>query len=292
MTPRQPEAATRGIPVATTDGRVGGSLFRPAVVLPGAPLLVCVHGSGCSSRYFDLATNSLVANATRRYFHVLLVDRPGHGASMAPMAGSTIDLGVAAVVDLVAAVRDCCADTAGRPLAMVGHSFGGAIALAYAAASRAVPPAAVCVSGIGDRPDAQYAATTRGGHGSDVAARPAPYWLFGPGTSYDWRGVTALRAAAAAWRPEEVDEVTRIWPARWHDVAARISCPVQVRLAEFERIWEATPTAIDRIAAAFTRAARVDVAIAPGGGHLYEVHLRGPELVAAQLDFVHRAVAG
>lgn len=275
------------VPVTTADLRFGGSFWQPLIAHPGAPLLVCVHGSGCSSRYFDLNGNSLVAAAMQAGIPTLLVDRPGHGRSPAwigAMPGSPVDAGVAATQALVAALRATVSDLASRPLALIGHSFGGAVALVYAA-YHPDAVAAVSVSGIGDRSAMRYAAAM-----ADNASAPGPQWLFGPGSSYDWRGVTALRAAAAPWRADELVEMRNDWPRRWADVAAKIRCPVQVRFAEYERIWETTPDAATRIEASFIRASRIDLAIAPDGGHLYEAHLRGPELIAQQIEFVRDAI--
>jgi pimeloyl-ACP methyl ester carboxylesterase len=253
---------------------------------PAAPLVVCVHGSGCNSGYFDLAGNSLLAAATERGMPVLLLDRPGHGASGAAPPGSAIDRGAEAVGELLDALYAARADLRERQVALVGHSFGGAVALTFAARNPGVTIAAVCVSGIGDVANPDYVESRRG-----ATASPAALWLFGPGSSYDWRGITALRAAADRWRAEEVDEIAGDWPRRWARTVSAVTCPVHFRLAEHERIWDNGPHAIKRITAAFTRSAYVDAGIALDGGHLYEVHLRGPELVGAQLDFIRDAGA-
>jgi hypothetical protein len=105
----------------------------------------------------------------------------------------------------------------------------------------------------------------------------------------DRPGVTALRAATAPNRVNEAYEVAYEWPKRWNLITAEISCPVHFRLAEFERIWPASPSDLKRMAAAFAQAAYVDAAILPDGGHLYEAHIRGHELVTAQLDFAYNA---
>lgn len=272
------------ISVMTADGRVGGTLCQPLADNLATPLIVCIHGSGCTSNYFDLRGNSLVEEAARCSMPTLLIDRPGHGVSEAPPAGSTIDRGAEAVIALIQTVCAARPGLAVRPLVLIGHSFGGAVAMVVAARQThaGTMPVAICVSGIGDQPDVQYGVTP------DI---PASYWLFGPGRTYDWRGVTALRAAAAPWRDEEVTELRRQWPARWPDVAGAIKSSVHFRLAEFERIWDASPASVRRIATAFVQARHVDAAVAPDGGHLYEAHLRGAELVAAQLDFAQAAVA-
>lgn len=270
--------------VATADRRVGGVLWEPRSGNPAAPLIACVHGIGSNGRYFDLDGNSLARAATARGMAVLLIDRPGYGCSIEPGPGSAIDCGVTAIDDLLRTVREQVPGMMQRALILIGHSFGGAIAYAYTAVQPAGSVAALCVSGIGDRPDVQYLAEMQR---SAVGGQRqlSPHWFFGPGSSYDRHGVTALRAATEPQRDNEAHEVAYSWPERWPGIAPKISCPVHIRLAEYERIWESNTTAIERIAAALTSSPAVDAAIAPDGGHLYEAHHRGPELIAAQLDF-------
>ena len=271
-------------PVATADGRVAGTLSSPSAGPGGTPLLVCVHGGGCNSGYFNLKGVSLVQAAVGRGLTVLQVDRPGHGASARPTGDATpIVEGASAVHALVETVR-ARPGLARCPVAMIGHSIGGAVALTYAADAGRPPLAALCVSGIGDRPGADVTGFPPR-HAGERTVDPPAEWFFGPEGSYGWKGVTALRAAGEPWRTDEVDEVIRGWPRRWPAIAGAVSCPVHLRLAEFERIWEAGLAALRRIADAFT-GADVDAAILPDGGHLYEVHRRGPELLAAQLAFV------
>jgi len=270
--------------IVTTDGQIGGILCVPAISAPDAPLLVCVHGGGCNGRYFDLKGASLVQEALRRNLPVLQVDRPGYGASAPPDGGvSPIAHGAAAVHALIGTVR-ATMDVVDRPIAMIGHSIGAAVALTYAVQIGWRPLAALCVSGIGDRPSADVVGfADRKPMGSTI--EPPADWFFGPEGSYGWKGVMALRAAAEPWRADEVDDVIRDWPERWSGIARAVACPVHFRLAEFERIWETGPDALDRISTAFTRT-KPDAAILPEGGHLYELHKRGAELIASQLDFI------
>lgn len=274
--------------VITPDGSVAGTLLALPACQPEAPLLVCIHGGGCNGQYFDLKGRSMARAALQRGMPVLLVDRPGYGRSMPRAYGSPIALGAAAVRALITVVREESRELAGRPVAIIGHSIGGAVALTFAADRSAEPPAVLCVSGIGDRPTPEVAAFAQYGSARPRVEPPA-YWFFGPERTYGWQGVTALRRASEPWRTDEVDEVISVWPARWQAIAGAIRCPVHFRLAEFERIWETTPQALSRIASSFTRTS-ADAAILPDGGHLYEVHRRGAELIDAQLDFVWQQV--
>jgi pimeloyl-ACP methyl ester carboxylesterase len=270
------------------NGQVGGRFCQPSDCKSSLPLVICIHGIGSNGNYFDLRTNSFAAAASKRGFPVLLLDRPGYGASVANNAGSAINNGVDAVTSIVQSAIVRHKGLKERPIILVGHSFGGAVALAYAAIGQDIPLAAVCVSGIGDQPDARYLE-----HLQDLEQKGSlplfPHWFFGPPSSYTSRAVAALRRATEPPISREVYEISYLWPNRWRKVAASVSCPVHFRLAEYEHIWETTPEAISRISSAFKLSPLIDAAIMPDGGHLYEAHVRGPELVAAQLDFALQA---
>jgi pimeloyl-ACP methyl ester carboxylesterase len=85
----------------------------------GSPV-VLVHGlGGAASNWAELASHL----AKRR--RVLVVDLPGHGGSDPPAAAHSLD----SYVDAVAA---CLEREAAGAAAVVGHSFGGAVALGLA----------------------------------------------------------------------------------------------------------------------------------------------------------------
>ncbi|WP_374945161.1 alpha/beta fold hydrolase [Sphingomonas sp.] len=280
-------------PIRARDGACSARLLEDDERDTDAPLLVCIHGGGCNARYFEMMRPSLADAALARGFAVLLVDRPGHGGNPAPASDQP-------VADSVAHIRDLVADVLAKHqpgtsnAALVGHSIGGAVALMLAADPRGLPWRAVAVSGIGDEPPA---ATRAWAAGATTGANPGETepvadMFFGPPGTYDWRGPAALRRVAEPWNLAEVLEIVSRWPKRWPDVAAAIRLPVHLRLADHDGIWHTGLHVVERMAARLTASSLVDAALLPDGGHVYDIHRRGPELIAAQIDFVAGQIAG
>lgn len=233
-----------------------------------ASLIVCVHGGGCSGRYFDLPSFSFAKAAFDAGHAVLMVDRPGHGMSP-PLDGQhPIYAASLLLTKLVGRAVAACGDR-DLPVTAFGHSIGGAVTMHWAAQS---PPSLKCLvtSGIGSRPTEAALAWLDELQGDGDIALPQTFF-FGPDGSFDWRAPIALRKSGEPWRKDEVDEVLLRWPDLFASVASRIDCPVLAILSEHERIWENDDNALKAMRDGFApRPARVE--IAAGGGHLYEVH--------------------
>lgn len=273
--------------MVSSDGRVTGTLVQSGVRAAGSHLVVFVHGGGCNSRYFDLKGLSCAQAALQRGHDVLLVNRPGHGGSAPPQTDSPIGEAAELLIPFIALARERCQ---AKRLAMIGHSIGGAVVIETAARHADWPLTSVAVSGIGDgltRESLIWLDAVLEG----APAEPPAEYFFGPEGSYGWQGPAALRRSSEPWRLDEVIEVMRDWPARFLAAAAQVRVPVHFRMAEYERIWDHSQEARRRIAAAFAAGAGADVGLLPDGGHLYEIHKRGPELIAAQLDFIERVAA-
>lgn len=272
-----------GRSLRSADTRLSGLLLEP---LQGtaAPLLVCIHGGGCNGRYYDLKGYSTVKMAVKRGLPVLVLDRPGHGGSEplnsdAPIRDSALPL--KKFIDEVRADHPTFAED----IILIGHSIGGAVALNIAAASPDWPVRAVAVSGIGNTASSaanQWFAEVLAGHDSE----PPASFFFGPEGSYSWKGAAALRQAVESWRSAEVVEVLRDWPRQFPDIAGKVTVPVHLRLAEHEGIWSNGPEDLGHIRNLFYSSRFVDIGLLPGGGHIYEIHHRGAELVESQLDFL------
>ena len=270
--------------LASPDDSVGGTLLRPAS--PSRSLVACIHGGGCHSGYFEMGERSLAWSLLEAGHSVLLVDRPGTRGRPPLDAERPLAASVNAIRNFIGAIwRD---QEAHAPVALVGHSIGGALALTIAADAPEWPLAAVMVSGIGDEPPRLVQAWPVGR--DDALPTEVAELFLGPEGSYDWRGLARLRKVAAPWNVSERLEVVYRWPTLWPKVASLIRVPVQLRLADAEKIWLTGEAVSQRMAAALTAAPHVDAAILPDGGHLYDFHKRGPELAAAQVNFLDRVL--
>lgn len=266
-------------------------LFSGTLIVPeedaGRPLLVCIHGSGCSSRYFEIGDMPVASAAAAENWPILLVNRPGY-------AGNRMLPGRSPITDSVPALRSFI-DRVDRDhirgehgLALIGHSIGGAVALMLASGCGEWPLRAVAVSGIGDAPAQRIkdwcSAPDFGA--AKIATEEALF--FGPTGAFTWRRAVELRRVREPGHDVETAEIVFDWPKHFLELAPDIEVPVQIRLAEHEQIWETGEEPLARMTSAFRRAPEVDAAILPDGGHLYELHKRGPDLVSGQLAFLAR----
>jgi pimeloyl-ACP methyl ester carboxylesterase len=186
----------------------------------GGRTAVFVHGlvmDNLSSFYFTLA-NPVAAGAGAE---AVLYDLRGHGRSERPPRGY-------AVADLVAdlgALLDALAID--RPVALVGNSFGGTVALAFAAAH----PARVARLALIDAGDgaegwaAQMTATLalRGEARDAQIATSFQRWL---GRHSDRKRTRLARAAEALVEGTSLIEDLRGSPPLSREALARIACPV------------------------------------------------------------------
>jgi pimeloyl-ACP methyl ester carboxylesterase len=133
-----PEAPTRT--VVSPDGTpisVFSSGHGPAVVL--------VHGATA-----DHTTFRVVGPLLERRFRVHAIDRRGRGAS-----GDREPYDIEREFEDVAAVADVIALEAGRPVGVIGHSYGGRCGLGAALRTDAIG-SVVCYEGAPTPPDASY----------------------------------------------------------------------------------------------------------------------------------------
>lgn len=111
----------------------------------GGPPLVLVHGATA-----DHTTFRVVGPLLARRFGVHAMDRRGRGAS-----GDTAPYAIEREFEDVAAVADDVARDHGRPVTVVGHSFGGRCGLGAALRTDAIG-AIVCYEGAPSPPAMSY----------------------------------------------------------------------------------------------------------------------------------------
>lgn len=265
------------------DERVASPDGTPiAVFRSGAgPPIVLVHGAAADHTTWRVLNPLL---ATR--FAVAAIDRRGRGAS-----GDLGPYSIEREFEDVAAVADALAMGAGEPVAVIGHSFGGRVALGGALVSRSIaavvsyegaPPA---VERPYQRPAllAQLAALHDEGRletllvtflGEVVGMTPADL------DAYRANPVWPARVAAAGTIVREL--AAEISPAADLAALARVEVPVlQVLGSESLPSFAAAVTALD------DRLPRGRVAVIGGARHAAH-HTHPDELVAQIVEHLAR----
>lgn len=229
---------------AFDSGRLFGTVHRPAGSGDGPPRVLALHGWRRTSSDFDKTLAGLSAPA-------LALDLPGFGASPEPPAVWGAD-------DYAKAVSAVLPDLA-APVVVLGHSFGGRVAVRLAA-SRPDAVAALVLTGvplIRTPPSGRPALSFR-------AAR----WLHNKGVLSDDRmealrrrhGSADYRAATGIMR----DVFVRVVNESYEDDLRAIACPVEL-------VW-GDDDADARLAVAEQAAAilgpRGALTVLPGAGHL------------------------
>ncbi|MFE3190078.1 alpha/beta hydrolase [Nocardia sp. NPDC059240] len=235
------------------NGITLSALFStPALDLPRATI-VALHGAGMSGAYFHGLAHpdvSLLTTATRMGYAVLALDRPGYGASAEQLPDGQLLAGQ------VETVRTALADfTAhhdiGAGLFLLGHSFGGKLALALAGDDEF---GGVEVSGCG--------------HRFAPLAADAKLWKRNWGDLQLYPPQTFRQAGSAVDTPPPLELAEALgWPAAFAEAAARIRIPVRLSFAEQERWWRTDAATLDELPALFASAPRVSVARIPHAGH-------------------------
>ena len=252
----------------------------------GRPILL-LHGLASSSRIWDL-----LAPRLRPVGRVVALDQRGHGASGKPDGGydfATIvgDVaGAAQALDLV------------RPV-VIGHSWGAAVALAYAAATPACPGAALIDGGVVDmqaQPDSGWDAVARRLAPPDLSTRRVAditgFLRSGPLADLDPAFVTDFVHSLMAeqsdgtvrprlTRARHMAILRQLWEFHPAALLPQVACPLLVILAH---------APADRATPEFDAAKRAGLAALAGHPHvethvlpdtLHDIPLHRPEALAA-----------
>lgn len=274
MTGREP-ADPRPHRFRLQDGTIGES--------DGAgPPLVMIHGVG-----LDRSMWTAQVSAFSGRFRIVTYDLLGHGQSPAAAATSTLD-------DYVAQLQRVISEVADAPAFLLGFSFGGLIARAYATAFPASVAGLVLMSTVHDRsPEERTAVLDRlakaRDQGLDAAIDVALERWFSAEYRDDQKEVIAdLRRRFLANDRNSFLAAYRIFATADGALASmdRIRCPTLVMTGELDK--GSSPAMAKRMAATVPNAA---CSIIPAGRHMMAVELA--DRVNAELAlFLSRAEEG
>lgn len=266
--PAMPPMSPGVRPVALAAGDVTLSALIAQPSGPPRATVVAVHGGGMSAGYFDGQAHpdvSLLALGARLGYTMVAVDRPGYGLSAADApSGQTLAEQSAA---LHAALRHLAgrAET-GAGVFLLAHSFGGKLALTYAACQAgdpdpSVPPLlGLDISGLGR----DYAVDP--GHGPDPHQHRHWKRNWGALRFYPPNTFREAETLVAPMPPREQAEALE-WPRRFPVAAAAVQVPVRLTFAEQELWWHHDEDTVADLAAHFASAPSAAVDRQPGAGH-------------------------
>ncbi|QIS02149.1 alpha/beta fold hydrolase [Nocardia brasiliensis] len=255
-------ARSSGVRPVLLDG--GGITLSALLAQPyEAPraTIVALHGAGMSAGYFDgqaTAEVSLLSLGARLGYTVLAVDRPGYGHSSAQLREGQSQAAQARTVRHALA-GFAAENDLGAGILLLGHSFGGMLALRLAAVAFGTARLlGVDISGCGHRYARQLFQL------GDARRRSLRGW--GPPRLYP---LATFRASAAIVAPTPVLELAEAprWPMVFPRVAAKVAVPVRCTFAEHEGLWRQDPNTVRDMAARFTGAPCVAVERQAGAGH-------------------------
>lgn len=258
------------------------------------PVLLAIHGGTYNCDYFDVPDYSLIDRAVAQGFDVLAVDRPGYGGSTPLDDTPTMIDANATALNTALPMLLTQLGLQDRPVFLIGHSIGGAIALTLAALHSGWSLAGVAVSGVG--------ALTPPEDAENYAHLPQQYFvelptpmkdavMFGPSDSHAADMPAASHIANTQVPRSELLDITGGWQDRVAGIAAQIAVPVHYRQGEYEKLWVNGQDRIDAFARLFTASSKVDAAMVPNAGHCIDFHMAGATFQSAQLDFAAAALS-
>ncbi|MFJ5230586.1 alpha/beta hydrolase [Kitasatospora sp. NPDC088391] len=276
--------------IALPGGELTLSALLAEPVGPPRATVLAVHGGGTSAGYFhgqahpDLSLLTLGADLG---YAVLAVDRPGYGdsAAAAPGGRSLAEQGG----DLHAAMARYAREHAvGAGVFLLAHSFGGKLALTYAAEpapADAPPLLGLDVSGLGR----DYAVDPDLLNTAPQKAHWRRNWgalrYYPPNTFRD------ADAMVHPMPPRERAEAAQ-WPGRFAELAARVRVPVRLTFAEVELWWRHDDGELAELAAQFASAPAVSVHRQRDAGHNISLGWTARAYHLQALSFFEECLAG
>ena len=271
---------------------VSGLIRLPGKPLEGAPLLVAVPGGSYTSSYFDIGNCSLLERAAAVGLATLALDRPGYGSTTSlPPAEASIARNAEQLDRALAQLHQLPGVDYTAGVVLIGHSIGAAIAVNLAARQPSWPLLGIALSGIGLTAPPEIGAAWSSLPDIPMVSVPPEAkdaLMFGPTWTYEPRIPALARAANAPTPRTELIDIVSRWPNAMPELAREVTVPVHYRQAEFDRLWLADSSELERFAAAFTTAPFVDARRCDAVGHCIDFHRDGASFQLEQIAFALR----
>ncbi len=275
--------------LSTPSFQISGRSRRPHRGLPHAPLIVAVPGGGYGWRYFDVDGHSLLQRASALGIPAIALDRPGYGDST-PLEDATI-LSNAVRLNEVVGELWTREDSRTQGVVLVGHSIGGAVAVAMASLSPDWPLLGLAISGVGLTPPPEITAAWEALPDFPVINMPSAVKhaaMFGPAWTYDADAPARSGVADAPAPRSELIDIVKWWPQHIAGLAARVTAPLHYRLGEMDSLWAVSNEEVARFSAAFRNAAEMNGRVYRNAGHCIDFHRVGAAFQLEQLAFALR----
>ena len=252
------------------------------------PVILAIHGGTYNCDYFDVPGHSLIDRATKAGFDIVAIDRPGYGDSTRLPETDAIIRANAVVLNDALPHLLARLDLADRPVFVIGHSIGGAIALTLASLQPDWRLTGVAVSGVGAETPPEDAGNYAHLPQQYLVELPTPMTdavMFGPEGSHPADMPQASHLANTLVPRAELIDITGGWKDRVAGIAASIKVPVHYRQAEHEKLWLNSQDHVGAFGRLFTASPRVDAAMVANAGHCIDYHNAGEAFQKDQLEF-------
>lgn len=272
-------AGVRSVSLPAGETELSGLLALAEEGTSSNDFVLALHGRATNARYFHGGAHpsvSFLRYAAAAGWNVLALDRPGYGTSAGDLPrGQKLAEQSATLRQALHAFGEVVSP--GARFLVLGHSYGGKLALRLAADDTEGRILGVDVSGC---------ASVYSSHGrlppanlvEEARLNWGPLRLYPPGTFQSTREI-------ASPVPPREDAEWSTWTDRFANMASRVKVPLRFTFAEHEHWWDLGDTAIAGMTEQLSSAPEVRVCHQAGAGHNISLSWAAPEYHEKVLSF-------